>query len=426
MLFRSGASRLYGVSEGVLSLEHIRKCPLPEYRPALDKAFSDLLAHDLPYRVEFRIRRESDGSIVDIRSIAQVDREHNTMYGVIQDITEANRIEKALRESELKYRSLIEHSSNIVFCVDREGRYQFTNKAFAETFGKAPEYFDGKTFWDIYPKSDADARFAIARKVFETGEQSSFEISVPLGDRLLYFSSTANPILDDAGKVILALVNGIDITDRKRAEAEVKALLTEKENLLKEVHHRIKNNMGTMQGLPSLQAGTLKDPAAIQALNDAENRLRSMGVLYDKLYRSENFSELSAKDYLPTLIEEVVSVFPNRGLIGLEMDIGDFALGTKDISTVGIIVNELVTNAMKYAFPKGRRGKIRATAVRKGRRVSLSIGDDGVGIPPAIDIDSSEGFGMFLVGNLVKQLRGSIRIDRSQGTTFVLDFETEG
>jgi diguanylate cyclase (GGDEF)-like protein/PAS domain S-box-containing protein len=131
---------------------------------------------------------------------------------------ERQRMEEAFKDSELKYRSLIEHSSDVVFCVDKNGEYKFVNQVFASTFGKTPDYFLGKTFWDIYPKEHADHRQAASIKVFETGESQSVEVVVPLPDRTLYYLAKANPVRDETGKVVLNVTHAIDITDRKLME----------------------------------------------------------------------------------------------------------------------------------------------------------------------------------------------------------------
>ena len=134
------------------------------------------------------------------------------------DIEERKLEEEALRESELKYRSLIESSSDAIFCVDEKGEYKFTNHLFASTFGKTPDYFIGKTFWDVYDKEHADYRYEATKRVFRTGESESLEVEVPLPDKTLYFYATANPIRDETGKVILSLTHAVDITGRKKIE----------------------------------------------------------------------------------------------------------------------------------------------------------------------------------------------------------------
>jgi len=140
----------------------------------------------------------------------------------IRDLEQAEseriRMEETYKDSELKYRSLIEHSSDVVFCVDKNGEYKFVNQVFASTFGKTPDYFLGKTFWDIYPKEHADHRQATSIKVFETGESQSVEVVVPLPGRTLYYIAKANPVRDAAGEVLLNLTHAIDITERKLME----------------------------------------------------------------------------------------------------------------------------------------------------------------------------------------------------------------
>ena len=145
----------------------------------------------------------------------------NQFAVLVNDITGRKESEKKLKESELKYRSLIESSSDAIFCVDEKGQYQFTNQLFASTFGKTPAFFIGKTFWDVYDKEHADMRFEAVKRVFETGESESLEVEVPLPDRTLYFWATTNPIKDESGKVILNLTHSTDITELKNIQRDL-------------------------------------------------------------------------------------------------------------------------------------------------------------------------------------------------------------
>ncbi len=149
-----------------------------------------------------------------------------------RDITARRQADNVLRESELKYRSLIECSSDAIFCVDEEGRYQFTNRLFASAFGKTPDYFVGKSFWDVYPKEHADQRFEVTKRVFRSGESESVEVEVPLPGNTLYFYATANPIRDETGRVVLTLTHAVNITDRKRAEEALRESEAQKSAIL--------------------------------------------------------------------------------------------------------------------------------------------------------------------------------------------------
>jgi PAS domain S-box-containing protein len=205
----------------------------PDDKDAALKTIYESIANGLPYEVEFRTQHANGqwiwclvkGKVTEYDASGKPTR----VSGTCSDITIRKQTEEALRESELKYRSLIENTSDVVFCVNEKGEYQFANQVFAATFGKTPDYFKGKNFWDIYPKEEADYRQATNIKVFETGVTQSIEVTVPLPDKTLYFIANANPIKNETGKVILNLTSAVDITERKKAEEKIR----ESETMLK-------------------------------------------------------------------------------------------------------------------------------------------------------------------------------------------------
>lgn len=262
-------------------------------------------------------------------------------------------------------------------------------------------------------------------------------IPVPLEYRIIRSDGTIRTVWGEAGDLTLdetgkpILLTGIvqDITEYKLAENKIKSLLEEKEFILKEIHHRIKNNMSTIHGLLVLQANTLNDEKAIRALEDSSRRVQSMIVLYDKLYRSADFQNIAMKDYLSDLVDEIVKNFPNSESVKIEKIIEDFTLDAKRIQSLGILINELLTNIMKYAFTGRSNGLIIVKASLKpiftenGKLVSIIIADNGSGIPNSIDFDNSTGFGLMLVAMITKQLKGNIRIERKNGTKIILEFK---
>jgi len=215
-----------------------------------------------------------------------------------------------------------------------------------------------------------------------------------------------------------------DITLRKLAEERVSGLLAEKELILKEVHHRIKNNMTTIKGLLALQAHTLADPAAVRALGDAESRVQSMALLYDVLYRAPDFRRISLAMYLPSLIDEIMGSMETGTAVRTEKHIDDIDLNVETIQPLGIILNELLTNIMKYAFEGRTAGLVTVSASldAAGGRVILIIEDDGNGMPETVDFGHSTGFGLVLVHELTRQIGGAIRIERINGTRIILEF----
>lgn len=234
----------------------------------------------------------------------------------------------------------------------------------------------------------------------------------------------AEPETDAGGAVSQVVCTFIDITGRRRAEERVGKLLAEKELILKEVHHRIKNNMGAVGGLLALQASSARDGSVAAALEDAGGRVRSMMLLYEKLYQSAGFNEISLSAYLPELVEEILANFPNRGSVQVSAEVEDVELDAGKASVLGIITNEILTNIMKYAFA-GKPGgsiEVRASFDRARDRVAMSIRDDGNGMPESVGFGKSPGFGLTLVGMLTEQLGGDIRIERERGTRIVLEF----
>lgn len=220
-----------------------------------------------------------------------------------------------------------------------------------------------------------------------------------------------------------------EIQERKAAEARIASLLEEKEILLKEVHHRIKNNLNTVRSLLTLQARSLTDPGARQALKDASNRVQSMSLLYERLYKSENVHAHSTREYFSSLVYDMIHVFPNSKQVTVKTEIEDFMLSVKILSDLGIIVTELITNAMKYAFSEDRCGVIRFQLFQRDTQLVLKLCNNGVPLPDNFSPENTGGFGLQLVSMLIQQLNGSLNVHSHEETCFVIEFpkpETEG
>jgi two-component sensor histidine kinase len=212
------------------------------------------------------------------------------------------------------------------------------------------------------------------------------------------------------------------VTERKKAEDRIKSLLEEKELLLREVHHRVKNNLHVILGLIALQADSVRDPGTLAALRETGSRVRSLTVLYEKLYATSSFSSVSTGAYLPVLVDEILENFPVSASLAVEKRIDDFSLGIDKIQPLGILLNELLTNIMKYAFAGRAEGRIAVRATVSGPMVTVVVEDDGIGLPDSVDFGNSPGFGLTLVRELARQLDGSIRLERGSGTRVILEF----
>lgn len=220
-----------------------------------------------------------------------------------------------------------------------------------------------------------------------------------------------------------AVITFVDITERKQSEERIKAVLAEKELILKEVNHRIKNNMHSMKSMLMLQAAKITDSSVVSVLEDAGKRMQSMEILYDKLYQSANFSELSINAYLPSLVDAIISNYPYGDSVIVEKSIDDFTLDAKRLQLLGIIVNELLTNIMKYAFRDVTKGVITVSVKLCEEQVTVNVQDNGVGIPLPVFSDNSSNFGLTMVNVLAEQLNATIRIECNGGSRIILSFK---
>ncbi|MFW5751757.1 MAG: PAS domain-containing sensor histidine kinase [bacterium] len=210
---------------------------------------------------------------------------------------------------------------------------------------------------------------------------------------------------------------------RKQAEEEIKRQLEEKETLLREVHHRIKNNVNSIESLLSMQARSADNSEVILALQESISRVQSIRVLYDKLLIDKDYRDVSIRSYMESLIDSLVAVFPESKNVTIEKKITDFTLNSRKVIPVGIIVNELLTNIFKYAFKGRDEGRILVKLDKKENHVTLTIQDDGVGIDEGIDANKSPGFGLTIVRMLAQQLKGTYTVENDKGTRSILEFE---
>ncbi len=332
---------------------------------------------------------------------------------------------KDLEDSEKKYRMLVDNSFDIIYRVNSDGVITFASPSWSVVLGHDLTDVVGKKYTDFVHSDDAEKCREFLRKVISSSERHAgvdYRVRHIDGSWRTH-NSSAVPILDESGKFLAFVGIATDITERKNSENEIKKLLQEKELLLKEVHHRIKNNMSTISGLLYLQADSVKNDVAASALNDARSRVQSMMVIYDKLYRSADFRSISAKDYLSSLITGVSLTFVGTSHVTVDMEIEDYQLDSAVLFPVGIIINELMSNVYKYAFPGQREGIMQISFIKKSDKIiEIFFRDNGVGISDEVLSGKSAGFGMNLVKILVEQLSGNIQIAHENGTEYRISF----
>jgi PAS domain S-box-containing protein len=373
---------------------------------------------NLEFKLHTRDGRELEG-LFSAEPIEYNGKPH--LLTMFFDVTDLKRIERELQQQRDFATQIINVMGQGLTVTNEDGCFEYVNPAYAQLFGYDTADLIGKRPADVTVASERD-ELANQRRLRRAGQASSYESRLQRADgSIAQVLITAVP--RSHGEHYTGAIAVItDLTEQKNNEEQIKHLLAEKEVLLKEVHHRIKNNMTTITSLLNLQASIHEDPATQMALQDASGRVRSMMVLYDKLYRSQDFSAVLLSEYIPVLLMEVMALFPKRASIEVKTDVDEISLAPKFLSPLGIILNELTTNAMKYAFIKQDDGEISISAKQKADRVSIVFADNGSGLPASFTIKDSPGFGMQLVSMLVQQINGRITFDSMGGTRFMIEF----
>jgi len=350
-----------------------------------------------------------------------------TGIGVVGiDVSERKAAEAALRESESKLSVIVESMPVGISVVNDQHHVVFSNPALGHILGMTDEGlihgdYDRRAYihGDGTPMSPCE--FASVRAINERIAVHDSEIGIVKEDgSRLWTSVSSIPVEGIAGWDNITFTS--DVTSRKTAEEKVRTLLAEKELLLGEVHHRLKNNMSVIADILELQGEECGNETVKKLLADAASRINSMLVLYATLYQGSDFETVSLSDYLPDLVDRVIADFSVTTRVLVEKRFEDIRLDADRIQPLGIIINEILSNIMKYAFEGRAEGKISISARREDGQVVLEILDDGVSGPGSFDFANHSTFGMRLIGLLTAQLRGSIRVERAKGTKVVLGF----
>jgi PAS domain S-box-containing protein len=338
--------------------------------------------------------------------------------------------DRELTERERRLSAIFEAAQNVAFVTSdlrgKESRILDFSPGAEGIFMYWKKDIVGERLALLYPPEELDLLAEIHRKMKKKQVEYSGEITLVRknGEK---FPALLNmyPLRDEAGKVKAAVSVCIDITILKRAEAQIRASLLEKENLLREIHHRVKNNMQVVSALLVLQSKKTKDRRILEMFRDSEHRIKTMALIHEKLYQSRSFGTIDLAEYLTRLIQYLFRSYEELSAgVTLDMDVRDISLDIDTALPASLIINELVSNSLKYAFPHGKGGKICIRARREeGGGCVMEIRDNGVGLPHGLDLEKTETLGLRLVHGLaVSQLGGSIERGTGKGTSFIIRF----
>jgi PAS domain S-box-containing protein len=335
---------------------------------------------------------------------------------IIKEEEKRNQVEQALRASEAKYRLLVENAPIGIMHFDTNGVVTDINEKFREIIGSSQEKIIG---FNLLRQLQDDQMLAAVQASLEgrVGYYEGNYVSVNAG-KVTPARAIYNPVFSPEGNILGGVSIFEDITARKKAVDALRASLAEKVALLKEVHHRVKNNLQIVASLLRLQANRTPDQNVVDVLQDTRNRVHSMALLHEVLYRSTDLGSVNFADYVEDLTKHLRrSCGPADGRIIVENSIVPFSLPLDKSLTCGLIINELVANALKHAFPGNRSGNITVTMEpAAGQQFVLSIQDNGIGLPADRDVTkTSPTLGLRLVANLVGQLRGILAAVQPDG-----------
>ncbi|MCW5899757.1 MAG: PAS domain S-box protein [Flavobacteriales bacterium] len=351
------------------------------------------------------------------------------VFGIGHEITEQKEAEELIREQAARLRAIFESSANMmIWTLDEGMRITSCNRWF---LGSAKEAYDidfsiGDHFVErLAPRASGDPgpfmqRFKAALK----GKPQQFEVELldTKGEPRWVECFISPIVVDGHVRELSCLAYGI--TDRKREQMELERSLHEKEVLLKEVHHRVKNNLQIVSSIFNLQTGHVgDDPRIRDLLRESRDRIRSMAFIHESLYQNKDFSSIDLAGYIEGLSRNLMHSYSLDGRVALETALRPVELVLDQAIPCGLILNEIISNALKHAFPGGRAGKVRIELDREGELVMVRIADDGQGLPQGFDPRRDGNLGLELVHTLVEQLEGDIRMSGGPGVAYLLTFE---
>lgn len=342
---------------------------------------------------------------------------------IFEDITKRKGVENRIAKSEKKYRELADLLPQTVFETDTNAKLTFMNVYGFEMFGYSQKHLeDGLNILELIIEEER----AISRdKITEVlkGNSSGDEYTAKRKDGTLFpIIIHSNPIFNrDIFEGFRGII--VDISDIKDAEEKIMASLKDKEVLLQEIHHRVKNNMQIISSLLSLQANYTDSDEVAEILKESRGRVKSMAMIHEKLYHSQNIGKLNMAEYLNNLVRDIVRSYSSHSIdIIMDVDVENINLNIDTAIPMGLMVNELVSNSVKYAFPNNN-GTISLKLKYVDDYYLLSVSDNGVGFPENFNIDESSSLGLKLVKSLAIQLEGELLIKTKNETSFVLKFK---
>ena len=317
---------------------------------------------------------------------------------------------------------IVSTMSNFLIMLDHNRNIVTINHATTDLLGYSKEELIGKPLEYLFKDQTLEINNKLPNNISDTVVNFETYLKSKYGE-LIPVLLSKSVIKDENGNLMGIVCIGNNIVEIKEAEGKIKASLNEKELLLRELHHRVKNNLQIILSLINLQSNGIKDQQDLEIFRESQSRVKSLAIIHEKLYQSADFASINFEEYIQSLVSYLLSYYSTNNII---VDINvekDIILNMDTAVPCGLIINELVTNSIKFAFPGKKTGKIYIQLHYEDRSLILIIGDNGVGLPDGIDFENSQKLGLQLVKTLTDQLEGKIQFNGENGTEFRIKFK---
>ena len=389
-------------------------------------SYSQKVGHE-SFKQEYRIIAK-DGQIkwTDDRTWIRRNEEGEITHyqGIVLDITDRKMIEKALKESENKYRTIFEHTGTATAIIGEDTTLLLVNEEFEKISGYKNEELAHKKSWtEFVVKEDLGKmiEYHQNRRINQDIAPEHYEFRFLDRDKNLRYVLATVVLFPESKKSLASL---IDITGRKKTEKKVQKALEEKDLLLKEIYHRVKNNLMVISSLLNIQSKYIKDKESFDIFVESQTRAKSMALIHEKLYRSSDLKRINFGEYIRNLSTDLFHTYvSDTSNIDLNLKVQNLMLDINTIVPLGLILNELVSNALKHAFPDGRKGEILIDFHQENDNYLLLVKDNGIGFPDNIDYKNTQSLGLQLVNSLSDQIDAKIELNKSEGTCFMVKFK---
>jgi PAS domain S-box-containing protein len=429
--FRNAVAVLLGkeVKEGDMFLDLFEKEPGVEekiqekFRNAFAGEPQEIISHFPTKKGEFWVETFINPIFTEGRTVEEISL-------ISHDISEKIEIQNQIKNSEAGIRAMLLAIPDFIFRVSSDGVFKYSR--LVQDLGLLREVFRtdqfvGQHITDVFVDEKIAQDFVdnlnIAFKTEGLHTQLfSFSVGEPKNRQKRYFENRFSKVSEEEMVIISR-----DITESMEYESRLIESVREKEVLLKEVHHRVKNNLQVINSILNLQSTYVTDPKTLEFINESQNRIRSMSYIHESLYQTKNFNSINFRDYITTLVQNLVHSYELYGShTELKLEIQKVDLALDQAIPCGLILNELISNALKYAYPEGRTDGVIAIRISEEQsKIKMEVEDFGVGLPPNFSFDNTDSLGLSLVETLVKQLDGEMQLSRETGTKFLITFDKQ-